>query len=86
MINMHVTFLALTVAITLVLFFVDTKEPAIAALIAVVLAWAFATLLTEGQEEKHEFMAQCLTEHKQYECTAMWRAGNHDTTVIYSGK
>lgn len=28
------------------------------------------------------FMAQCLQDHKEYECVAMWRAGESHTQVV----
>lgn len=36
----------------------------------------------DAKEHKH-FMEQCLKDHKEYECTALWRAGeDHDNTAV----
>lgn len=40
-----------------------------------------AAFYFEGAKEAR-FMAECLKERKQYECTAIWRAGNSDVTVV----
>ena len=41
---------------------------------------AFSGLLVYGvllsQEDHARFMSQCMQDHKEYECTAMWRAGD----------
>lgn len=36
-------------------------------------------------KDKEEFMKDCLKERKQYECTAMWRAGDIHAVVIPTG-
>lgn len=35
-------------------------------------------------QEREAFMSDCLQERKQYECTALWRAGraSHTTVVV----
>jgi len=30
-----------------------------------------------GAARYDRFMAQCMEDHKEYQCTAMWRAGDH---------
>lgn len=51
------------------------------------IAGAVALLLLIGYAEYHEqsrFMDACLQDHKEYECTAMWRAGESHTVFIQS--
>lgn len=31
---------------------------------------------------KDAFMTDCLKDHKQYECTAMWRAGDSKSSTV----
>lgn len=33
-------------------------------------------------QQKRAFMQQCMEDHKEYECTAMWRAGETKTTTV----
>jgi hypothetical protein len=40
---------------------------------------AFA--LTEDNAHAERFMAECTRDHKNYECDAMWRAGEPKTVV-----
>lgn len=44
-------------------------------------------LLWWGVEEsiaaRRAFMAECLQDHKQYECTAMWRAGESQVVPVF---
>jgi hypothetical protein len=42
-----------------------------------------------NQEAHARFMAQCMQDHKEYECTVMWRAGDSQpptVILIPSGK
>ncbi len=32
--------------------------------------------VTRGREAHVRFMRQCMEDHKEYECTALWRAGD----------
>jgi hypothetical protein len=32
--------------------------------------------ITRGREAHARFMRQCMEDHKEYECTALWRAGD----------
>ena len=32
--------------------------------------------ITRGREAHGRFMRQCMEDHKEYECTALWRAGD----------
>ena len=34
------------------------------------------------EEERHAFMVACLKDRKEYECTAMWRAGESHEQII----
>jgi hypothetical protein len=35
-------------------------------------------------DARHRFMSQCMEDHKEYECTALWRAGSSEPpTIIY---
>ena len=39
--------------------------------------------IQRDREEKARFMEQCLKDRKEYECTAMWRAGgSHAYPII----
>ena len=53
-------------------------------LAAVLVVFGFVIFKSSQSEnaENKKFMTECLTEHKEYECTAMWRAGESHTTVI----
>jgi hypothetical protein len=44
------------------------------------LAVGMYSALTDRTQD--EFMAECIKEHKQYECTAMWRSGENHSTVV----
>lgn len=54
----------------------------IAILSVVLLTWLFYYMIASTSEAGAAFMKECLTERKQYECTAMWRAGDSSTTVM----
>jgi len=49
-----------------------------------------AMAVVENGKHQEVFMKQCMEDHKQYECDALWRAGEDHTTVmpmpIYIGK
>lgn len=46
------------------------------------ICWALiAAIVTMGKNEE-AFMTACKQDHKEYECTAMWRSGNANTQVI----
>jgi hypothetical protein len=35
-------------------------------------------------DARHRFMSQCMEDHKEYECTALWRAGSSEPpTIVY---
>ena len=63
----------------------DSEITVLGGFIVVVLVvfgfFAFKSCQSDDAENK-KFMAGCLTEHKEYECTAMWRAGESHTTVM----
>ena len=40
-----------------------------------------AALVANDQNYK-EFMGACKQDHKEYECNAMWRAGEDHTTIM----
>jgi hypothetical protein len=40
------------------------------------LGFLFIFLFIESNKEIDVFMKECLRDHKQYECTALWRSGN----------
>lgn len=41
-------------------------------------------LSSEAHEAKRvAFMTECQQDHKEYECTAMWRAGEPDTIPVF---
>lgn len=61
--------------------------------IVVAVITGFVILLMEGlkiADARHDrFMSQCMQDRKEYECTAMWRAGNStapSVIVVPSGR
>jgi len=36
----------------------------------------------DSASERDQFMTQCLSEKKEYECVALWRAGERNTVVM----
>lgn len=44
--------------------------------------WLMWWAIQEEAVYKQEFMDECLQDKKQYECTAMWRAGEKDNNTI----
>lgn len=52
--------------------------------IALITAILYGTLLNARahEAERKAFMFECTKEHKEYECTAMWRAGEKKTDYI----
>lgn len=42
-------------------------------------AWFVASA---SNDEREAFMVECRKERKEYECKAMWRAGNSGTVVV----
>lgn len=39
-------------------------------------------VVRDGQSQEDAFMKECQQDHKPYECTAMWRAGESRTLVM----
>ena len=37
---------------------------------------------TSGREAHARFMRQCMEDHKEYECTALWRAGDRSAPDV----
>lgn len=62
----------------------DDNFPAVLACIVSFVAVVVFALLCVGTDdaERTAFMTECQMYHKQYECTAMWRAGEPHTTVV----
>lgn len=49
------------------------------------IAACIGLLIWAGNSEanqKEAFMTECLKDHKQYECTAMWRAGDNKSSTV----
>lgn len=44
--------------------------------------WGIFQLAMADIKQKEQFMISCKQDHKEYECTAMWRAGENRTTVM----
>lgn len=44
-------------------------------ILAVIVLMGFVAI--ESMKAHDEFMRECLQDHKQYECTALYCAGNH---------
>lgn len=59
-------------------------------IILAVLIGGVVVACNADEEHRKKFMADCMQDHKQYECDALWRAGEDHTTVmpvpIYVGK
>ena len=51
------------------------------AVIVGVIVLAIVAIVDDGKHHD-KFMAQCMQDHKQYECDALWRAGEDHTTVM----
>lgn len=49
---------------------------------AVVMSCLIVYGCSQDQKAYKEFMRQCMQDHKEYECLAMWRAGERNTQVI----
>lgn len=62
------------------------RDELIVVCIAVVLlaagAWGTMVIVNQDSEARASFMRQCLEDRKEYECVAMWRAGQSHTTVV----
>lgn len=62
--------------------FLDNLGTVLVVMILGFLALIFVIAKDTGERED-AFMSECTKDHKQYECTAMWRAGErHDSTVV----
>lgn len=61
--------------------FDDLLTP-ICVLLVVVLVWGCVVLSRDYKQKKDEFMSACVKDRKEYECVAMWRAGNSHTIVM----
>jgi hypothetical protein len=64
-------------------YWVNDNWPGIAIIVVGMLL--IGTLIGAGkyeQEQKDKFMQECLQDKKEYECTALWRAGSHAQVVI----
>lgn len=48
----------------------------------VVFGYGFVGAAREREKARKAFMAECVKDHKEYECTAMWRAGEPKTVVV----
>lgn len=49
----------------------------------VALVWMVIALGRSDERDREAFMAECLQHRPQYECTAMWRAGERSTTFMF---
>lgn len=52
-----------------------------AILVAVLVGLAWLAVSHENAREDR-FMTQCVHDHKEYECTAMWRAGDRSIDIV----
>lgn len=46
------------------------------------ICYLFIASVKEAERKKLAFMEECRQDHKQYECTALWRKGEDTSTVI----
>jgi hypothetical protein len=46
------------------------------------LAGAFGYGINSEMQHKEWFMERCLKDHKDYECDAMWRAGDSSANMV----
>lgn len=54
-------------------------------LVVVGLVWGVSASVENERVEREQFLNDCYKHRRPYECTAMWRAGNHcddSSTVI----
>ena len=56
----------------------------LSAIVTIVVGMLWGTVATQRQHEveRKAFMFECTKDHKEYECTAMWRAGEPKTVVV----
>lgn len=56
----------------------------VTAILTIVIGMLYGTVAAHRQHEKERkaFMFECTKDHKEYECTAMWRAGEPKTVVV----
>jgi len=56
----------------------------VCAIIAIVVFLGYGVVLEaeHKEQERKAFMFDCTKDHKEYECTAMWRAGEPKTVVV----
>ena len=52
------------------------------ALVLIVFGYVIYVSFAAEAKDEEDFMVECMKDHKKYECTAMWRAGNTKTTVV----
>lgn len=51
-------------------------------LIVVLFGWGAVYEAQEKEKARKAFMFECTKDHKEYECTAMWRAGEPKTVIV----
>ncbi len=59
--------------------------PMIEVVVVVLIVALFAIIIfasTVENEARLKFMADCMTEHKEYECTLMWKEAQPDTRTV----
>ena len=52
----------------------------VAGIVVLLLSLPFA--IKEDAERQRRFMEQCMQDHKEYECVALWREGEPDTVPV----
>lgn len=52
-------------------------------ILAIAAIGGFILLGKKDFEAKQAFMTQCREDHKDYECTYMWRSGEPDTIPVF---
>ena len=58
--------------------FIDSDLAAliVIAMLIIILVWLVVAAISSDRKAKADFMAECMEDRKQYECTAMWRAAS----------
>lgn len=59
-----------------------SREAFLLLLFVLGLCWVLILAIDSMGKREDAFMVACKQDHKEYECTAMWRAGNAPSQVV----
>lgn len=60
----------------------NNKELVYIALIILIISLMLTAVFVSTAHNRETFMAECLKDHKQYECDSLWGAAQGGSTVI----